>query len=61
VRFGGDVGLAARDQLVRDSLKKWNGRQYMYHSRMIIVKAGGPWIDEAERDLSMALGVMYLD
>lgn len=58
--FGGDVGLAARNQSVKDSIKKCKGRQYMYHSRMIIVAAGGPWIDEAERELSMALEALYL-
>ncbi|KAG0354588.1 hypothetical protein BG005_006348 [Podila minutissima] len=60
ILFGGDIGLAARDQSLKDSLKKCNGRQYMYHSRMIIVAAGDPWVDHAERDLSMALETMYL-
>ncbi|KAF9018989.1 hypothetical protein BGZ52_003825 [Haplosporangium bisporale] len=49
VIFGGDVGLTARNQTVKDSLKKCKGRQYMYHSRMIIVTAGDPWVDHAER------------
>lgn len=59
VIFGGDVGLAARNQTVKDSLKKCKGRQYMYHARMIIVAAGDPWVDPAERDLSMALEALY--
>ncbi|KAF9384702.1 hypothetical protein CPB97_005438 [Podila verticillata] len=59
VIFGGDIGLTARNQTVKDSLKKCKGRQYMYHSRMIIVAAGGPWVDPAERYLSMALEALY--
>lgn len=60
VLFGGDVGLAARDQSLKDSLKKCQSRQYMYHSRMIIVAAGNPWVDQEERSLSMALEAIYL-
>ncbi|KAG0008871.1 hypothetical protein BGZ81_003829 [Podila clonocystis] len=60
VLFGGDVGLTAKGQSVRDSLKKCNYRQYMYHSRMIVVAAGDLWVDQAERDLCVALESIYL-
>ncbi|KAG0031660.1 hypothetical protein BGZ82_006868 [Podila clonocystis] len=58
--LGGDVGLSAKDQSVRGSLEKCRYRQYMYHSRMILVAAGELWVDQAERDLSMALETIYL-
>ncbi|KAF9024391.1 hypothetical protein CPC16_007181 [Podila verticillata] len=64
-QYGGDVALAARDQPVCDSLKKCAGRQYMYHSRMIIVATGTPWVDhmasELGETLSFAIGDLLLE
>lgn len=64
-RYGGDVGLAARDLPMCDSLKKCAGRQYMYHSRMIIVAAGAPWVDnsapELGEKLNFAMGDLLLE
>lgn len=64
-QYGGDVALAAKDRPVCDSLKKCAGRQYVYHSRMIIVAAGAPWVDhtapELAETLSFAMGDLLLE
>ncbi|KAG0327094.1 hypothetical protein BG000_001095 [Podila horticola] len=60
-RFGGDIGLAARYQPACDSLSKCNGRQYMYHSRMILVTAGVHWADHTVHGLSEALGAAMVE
>lgn len=59
-RFG-DVGLAARYQPVCDSLSKCYGRQYMYHSRVILVTAGVHWADHTVHRLSEALGAAMVE
>lgn len=53
----GDVGLTAKTQRMSDSLKKCNGRQFMYYSPMLVVASGDVWVDHAVPDLSEALSV----
>lgn len=44
-RFGGDVGLLAKDQWMSNSLKKRNGRQLLYYSQMHVAASGNVWVD----------------
>lgn len=53
----GDVGLAAKDRQMSDSLKKCNGCQFMYYLRMLVVASGDVWVDHTVPDPGEALSV----